>query len=206
MEAQEGGGVAFGIMPVKRESVIAGDLPAQGFTAISDLWLIHFDMSHALKQPPRGFLAHCRASSALPPGQAEEAGLAVASGGVARRHRLRSSLSSNKAGCSVLPTAISWSRRRCNSSRQRKRLPSISTNFGEAIISPSPPGASATLPCTPARRRDRVCKRSGCLRGEPAAGSAAIRSRAGGASKPAEGGALSPFYRLSVLAWVPHSD
>jgi hypothetical protein len=33
MEAQEGGGVAFGIMPVERESVILRDLPAQGFTA-----------------------------------------------------------------------------------------------------------------------------------------------------------------------------
>jgi hypothetical protein len=59
MEAQDGGGVAFGIMPVKRESVIAGDLPAQGFTAISDPWLIHLDMSHALKQPPRGIAGRC---------------------------------------------------------------------------------------------------------------------------------------------------
>ncbi len=32
MEAQEGGGVTFGIMPVKREAVILRDLPAQGFT------------------------------------------------------------------------------------------------------------------------------------------------------------------------------
>jgi hypothetical protein len=32
MDAQEGGGVTLGIMPIKRESVILRDLPAQAFT------------------------------------------------------------------------------------------------------------------------------------------------------------------------------
>ena len=49
MEAQEGGGVAFGIMPVKREAVIVRDLPAQGFTDGSGFGL----MAHAFRYEPR---------------------------------------------------------------------------------------------------------------------------------------------------------
>ena len=49
MEAQEGGGVAFGIMPVQRESVILRDLPPQGFTDGSDFGL----MAHTFRYEPR---------------------------------------------------------------------------------------------------------------------------------------------------------
>ena len=49
MEAEEGGGVAFGIMPVKRESVIVRDLPAQDFTDGSGFELI----AHAFRYEPR---------------------------------------------------------------------------------------------------------------------------------------------------------
>ena len=31
MDAEEGGGVTFGIVPIERETVILRDLPAQGF-------------------------------------------------------------------------------------------------------------------------------------------------------------------------------
>ena len=49
MEAEEGGGVAFGIMPVKRESVIVRDLLAQDFTDRSGFEL----MAHAFRYEPR---------------------------------------------------------------------------------------------------------------------------------------------------------
>jgi hypothetical protein len=67
MEAQEGGGVTFRVMPVERESVILRDLPAQGFMAGDGFgFLAHTpDMSRAREQPPRGFLARRRASVPL---------------------------------------------------------------------------------------------------------------------------------------------
>jgi hypothetical protein len=42
MEAQEGGSVAFGIMPAQRESVILRDLPARVSRPemVSESWLI----------------------------------------------------------------------------------------------------------------------------------------------------------------------
>ena len=50
-------------------------------------------------------------------------------------------------------------------SRQTKRLPSISMNFGAAIVASSPSGVSAALSCTTARRRDRGNKGKGGGRG-----------------------------------------
>ena len=61
MEAQEGGGVTFGVMPVKRESVIVRNLPPQGFTCGSGFGLVaHISRYEpSPKATPRGFLA-CR--------------------------------------------------------------------------------------------------------------------------------------------------
>jgi hypothetical protein len=49
MEAQEGGGVTFRVMPVERESVILRDLPAQGFTGRCGFGL----MAHTSRYEPR---------------------------------------------------------------------------------------------------------------------------------------------------------
>ena len=62
----------------------------------------------------------------------------------------------------------------------------------------------ATLP----RGEQRVCKRSGCLRGEPATGELARRSWAEGTPKRAEGGALSLqlpnliVFIILIIIWI----
>ena len=103
-------------------------------------WLRGLDLDFVTYSTRRGW----KPGSGLPSRQAEQAGLAITSGGGALRHRGGNPPSSRiVTRCSTLAAAATCSRRRCKSSRQRKRLPSMSMNFGAGISLLLPFGVSA---------------------------------------------------------------
>ena len=65
MDAEEGGGVTFGIVPIERETVILRDLPAQGFPVGGEVGILTHTSQYepSPDREPRAFLAVSRPRS-----------------------------------------------------------------------------------------------------------------------------------------------